>query len=130
MMCLVWGLLLLGWCNNWAQEISSPTRFIEQPFDVLEYRAFLALDSLPVPVLGESACTMVARWRGAPDTLRFHLRGLEVLRCEYIEAGVPFQYRGRLAGRQRMQRFTMQSLHFLHTTKAILLRCASLSVAQ
>jgi aminopeptidase N len=98
MMCLVWGLLLLGWCNNWAQEISSPTRFIEQPFDVLEYRAFLALDSLPVPVLGESACTMVARWRGAPDTLRFHLRGLEVLRCEYIEAGrtipVSWQTRG------------------------------------
>jgi len=93
-----WVLVILSLCNLWGQGISSPTYYREQPFDVLEYRAFIALDSLPTPVLGESSCTMIVRWRGVPDTLRFLLRGLEVLRCEFLESNgsvpVPWTIRG------------------------------------
>lgn len=85
MIRLSWWLLILAWCGTRAQEISSPTRFIEQPFDVLEYRAVLRLDSLPSPVLAESECTIVARWRSVPDSIRFHLRGLEVLSCAFLQ---------------------------------------------
>ncbi|MCX8051661.1 MAG: M1 family aminopeptidase [Chlorobi bacterium] len=70
-----------------AQEIPSPTRYVEQSFDVLHYDASLALDSLPQPILGESSCTWILRWRRAPDTVRFHLRSLQVAGVAYVQAG-------------------------------------------
>ncbi len=81
-----------------AQEISSPTLYREQSFDVLQYNGLIALDSLPRPILGESSCTWQIRWRQQPDTVRFHLRSLTVLRVEYLNAGdtisVPWFSRG------------------------------------
>ncbi|MDW8270788.1 MAG: M1 family aminopeptidase [Bacteroidota bacterium] len=88
-------IALLG-CTTllWAADISSPVRYIEQSFDVLHYDAFLALDSLPRPILGQSTCTWTVRWRRAPDTLRFHLRSLRVERVEYLAQGstLPVQW--------------------------------------
>ncbi|MCS7001177.1 MAG: hypothetical protein NZ481_09960, partial [Candidatus Kapabacteria bacterium] len=85
---MIVGIAFLG-CTAllWASDVSSPVRYIEQSFDVLHYDAFLALDSLPRPILGRSTCTWTVRWRRTPDTLRFHLRSLRVERVEYLEQG-------------------------------------------
>jgi aminopeptidase N len=86
MMCRALVLILAAAVAG-AQEISSPTRYVEQSFDVLEYDAFIALDSLPRPVLAKSTCTWIVRWRGVPDTLRVHLRSLVIDSVEYLEQG-------------------------------------------
>ncbi len=91
--CGLWALPVL-----YGQDISTPTLYREQSFDVLHYDAVIALDSLPRAVLGESSCIWRFRWRSAPDTIRFHLRSLTVIRVEYLQAGdtipVPWYVRG------------------------------------
>lgn len=81
-----WCLLAAIYVAAIGGEISSPTRYVEQSFDILHYDVFIALDSLPRPVLGESSCTWRLRWRRQPDTVRFHLRSIQVLRVEYLES--------------------------------------------
>ncbi|GIV54505.1 MAG: peptidase M1 [Candidatus Kapaibacterium sp.] len=76
---MLWPSILCG------QEISSPTLYREQSFDVLHYDAMLALDSLPRPVLSTSVCTWQVWWRRDPDTIRFHLRSLSVEQVEYLD---------------------------------------------
>lgn len=85
---IAWCLLAAVYVTSISGEIASPTRYVEQSFDVLHYDAFIALDSLPRPVLGESSCTWRLRWRRQPDTIRFHLRSLQVLRVEYVQPDV------------------------------------------
>ncbi|MCX7929313.1 MAG: M1 family aminopeptidase [Chlorobi bacterium] len=107
-----------------AQEISSPTQFIEQSFDVLHYDAFIALDSLPLPVLGESMCSWRVRWRRAPDTLRFHLRGLEVVRVEYVQFGraIPVEWFARGTPTDATYHYAVPALPTHHVGDTVLLR--------
>lgn len=62
-----------------AKEISKPTEFIEQAFDVLHYDVYLNLIKAPTPeAIG--ICKIKFRWTDTPDTNKFyfHLRDLSI----------------------------------------------------
>lgn len=61
-----------------AQEISSPTEYRQQAFDVLSYDVYLDLTKAPAPETS-GQCEMLLRWTGDPSGgFFFHLRSLEI----------------------------------------------------
>jgi len=71
-------LLLLLPTTLRSQEISSPTEYRQQMFDVLSYDVYLDLTRAPTPETAGN-CEMVIRWVGDPSSgFYFHLRSLEI----------------------------------------------------
>jgi aminopeptidase N len=60
-------------------QISPPTGFIQQPFDIQHYSAFLDMRAAPTTYM-EGKCDIHINWIGDPDTSKFffHLRGLTI----------------------------------------------------
>ncbi len=60
-------------------EISSPTNFVQQPFDVLHYDAWIDLTKAPAREMS-GVCEITLRWPGDPASgpFYFHLRGLRI----------------------------------------------------
>lgn len=69
-------------------EISGPLNFVQQPFDVLHYDAWLDLTKAPSPEM-TGICEITLWWPGDPASgpFYFHLRGLHVDSVYYD--GVP-----------------------------------------
>lgn len=59
-----------------STEVSGPTSYIPQNFDVLHYNVYLNLMKLPALKLDTVHCVVTFVWTSTPDTFRFHLRGL------------------------------------------------------
>ncbi len=65
--------------------ISSPTFFIAQSFDVLDYKLSLSLLDAPAMTTKFSRNEIRFRWVAVPDSFRFHLRSLTVDSAYYID---------------------------------------------
>jgi aminopeptidase N len=60
-------------------QISRPTEFIQQPFDIIEYDASLELLSAPLPILEHGLCNIRVAWTDIPQgILPLHLRDLTI----------------------------------------------------
>ncbi|HPI20212.1 MAG TPA: M1 family aminopeptidase [Candidatus Kapabacteria bacterium] len=61
------------------QRISSPTEFIQQPFDIIHYDLTLDLTKAPLTEMN-GICKILLNWNGNPDSCKFffHLRDLVV----------------------------------------------------
>ncbi|MFM7339878.1 MAG: hypothetical protein ACKO2H_07185, partial [Bacteroidota bacterium] len=60
-------------------QISRPTEFVQQPFDILEYDASLDLISSPMPRLDNGMCLIRVYWKEEPQSIfPIHLRDLTI----------------------------------------------------
>jgi len=60
-------------------QISRPTEFVQQPFDILEYDASLDLISSPLPRLDNGMCLIRVYWKEEPQSIfPIHLRDLTI----------------------------------------------------
>jgi aminopeptidase N len=86
---IVFALIILCACSIYAElkplpiiqevPVSSPTSFIQQPFDVLHYDADIDLTKAPATAMS-GVCRIKFVWTGLPDTniFYFHLRDLKI----------------------------------------------------
>ena len=82
-------LLFVGFLSTTAAEISSPTHFIQQDFDVVNYDATIDLSKYPSTAMSGISKISV-HWLKNPENelFYFHLRGLSVDSVFYEESKV------------------------------------------
>ena len=62
-----------------SAQISRPTEFIPQPFDIIEYDVSIDLLSAPLPKLENGLCIIKVAWNESPKgILPIHLRDLTI----------------------------------------------------